>query len=33
VGRAARRAVAFVLSVVGALTALGAAAWLAGGPT
>src|SRR3954451_15391843 len=33
VARAARRTVAFALSMVGALTALGAAAWLARGPT
>src|SRR3954453_22573074 len=33
VARAARRTVAFVLSMAGALMALGAAAWLAGGST
>jgi NADH-quinone oxidoreductase subunit N len=33
VGRAARRTVAFVLSLIGTFAALGAAAWLARGPT
>src|SRR3954466_1540790 len=33
VGRAARRWVAFALSMVGTVTALGAAGWLAGGAT